>query len=135
MKVATEQAWEAARKQLLAREGDLQEHAERVAQQRRELPWVPVGKDYTFATEDGPKSLPDLFEGRSRLLIYHLMFGEDWRVACPGCSSVADGLGGGAGHPHEPGAGPLFLLPAPPQKLAAGKGPRRGAGAPGPPPP
>jgi len=55
-----------------------EEHAKRVVEQRRELPWVPVEREYRFATEDGPRSLLELFEGRSQLLIYHLMFGEDW---------------------------------------------------------
>src|SRR6266545_6545238 len=95
MNIGTEQEWQAARKELLAAERELEEHTKRVEEQRRELPWVPVEKEYRFATEEGPKSLPELFEGRSRLLIYHLMFGEDWAVACPGCSSLADGLGGG----------------------------------------
>src|SRR5947208_10667709 len=95
MKVGTEQDWQAARRELLAAERELEEHAKRVEKQRRELPWVPVEKEYGFATEDGHKSLGELFEGRSQLLIYHLMFGEDWQVACPGCSSVADGLSDG----------------------------------------
>jgi predicted dithiol-disulfide oxidoreductase (DUF899 family) len=95
MKVGTEQDWQAARKELLAAERELEEHAKRVEEQRRELPWVPVEKQYSFSTADGSKSLPELFEGRSRLLIYHLMFGEDWDVACPGCASLADGLGDG----------------------------------------
>jgi predicted dithiol-disulfide oxidoreductase (DUF899 family) len=69
MKVGTEQEWQAARKQLLAAERELEEHAERVEEQRRRLPWVPVEEEYRFATEDGPKSLPALFEGRSQLLI------------------------------------------------------------------
>jgi predicted dithiol-disulfide oxidoreductase (DUF899 family) len=92
MKVGTEQGWQAARKELLAAERELEEHVQRVEKQRRELPWVPVEKEYEFATENGHKSLGELFEGRSQLLIYHLMFGEDWQVACPGCSSLADGL-------------------------------------------
>jgi predicted dithiol-disulfide oxidoreductase (DUF899 family) len=92
MTIGTEPEWQAARKELLAAERKLEEHAERVERQRRELPWVPVDKEYGFATEDGPKSLVELFEGRSQLLIYHLMFGEGWHVACPGCSQVADGL-------------------------------------------
>lgn len=92
MKVSTEQEWQAARKELLAAERQLEEHAAQVEQQRQELPWVPVEKEYSLATEDGPKSLAELFEGRSKLLIYHLMFGEDWEQACPGCSSLADGL-------------------------------------------
>src|SRR5437763_1801994 len=94
MKIGTEQEWQAARKELLVAEQELEEHAGRVEEQRRELPWVVVTKDYSFATENGPKSLAELFDGRSQLLIYHLMFGEDWTIACPGCSSVADGLGG-----------------------------------------
>jgi predicted dithiol-disulfide oxidoreductase (DUF899 family) len=92
MKLGTEQEWQAARKELLAAERELEEHAQQVEKQRRELPWVPVEKQYEFATEHGHRSLSELFEGRSQLLIYHLMFGEDWRVACPGCSSLADGL-------------------------------------------
>jgi len=95
MRVGTEQEWQADRKELLAAERELEEHVQRVEKQRRELPWVPVEKRYTFATENGPKSLSELFEGRSQLLIYHLMFGEDWRVACPGCSSLVDGLSEG----------------------------------------
>src|SRR5881396_949799 len=94
MKVGTEQEWQAARKELLAAERELEEHAKRVEEQRHGLPWVPVEKEYRFATEDGPKSLPELFEGRSQLLIYHFMFGEDWAVPCPGCAQVPDGLGG-----------------------------------------
>jgi predicted dithiol-disulfide oxidoreductase (DUF899 family) len=94
MNVGTEQEWQAARKELLGAEQQLEEHAKHVEEQRRELPWVPVKKEYWFVTEEGPKSLPELFEGRSQLLVYHLMFGEDWAVACPGCSSLADGLGG-----------------------------------------
>jgi predicted dithiol-disulfide oxidoreductase (DUF899 family) len=95
MKVGTEQEWQAARKELLAAERELEEHAERVGTQRRELPWVPVDEEYRLATEDGPRSFGELFEGRSHLLIYHLMFGEDWQVACPGCSSLVDGLSEG----------------------------------------
>jgi predicted dithiol-disulfide oxidoreductase (DUF899 family) len=95
MIVGTEQEWQAARKELLAAEREFEEQAQRVVKQRRELPWVPVEKEYRFATENGHKSLSELFEGRSQLLIYHLMFAEDWQVACPGCSSVADGLSDG----------------------------------------
>jgi predicted dithiol-disulfide oxidoreductase (DUF899 family) len=94
MKVGTEQEWQAARKNLLAAERELEVHAERVEGQRRELPWVPVEKEYEFATEGGSRTLRELFDGRSRLLIYHLMFGENWAVACPGCSSLVDGLAG-----------------------------------------
>jgi len=122
MKVGTEQEWQAARKELLAAEREFEEHAKRVEEQRRELPWVAAEREYTFATEDGPKSLPDLFEGRSRLLIYHLMYGEDWEVACPGCSSLADGLGGGViGHLNDRGVTLLCMSQAPLEKLVTEK--------------
>ena len=68
MKVGTEQEWQAARKQLLAAERELETHAERVAEQRRELPWVPVEQEYTLTTEEGLRTLPELFDGRPRLL-------------------------------------------------------------------
>jgi predicted dithiol-disulfide oxidoreductase (DUF899 family) len=121
MNVGTEQEWQAARKELLAAERELEEHAKRVEEQRRELPWVPVEKDYSFATEAGPKTLPELFDGRSQLLIYHLMFGEDWPVACPGCSSLADGLGGVVTHVNDRDVTLLCMSLAPLEKLIAYK--------------
>ena len=121
MEVGTEQEWQAARKELLAAERELEEHARRVEEQRGELPWVPVEKEYSFATEDGPKSLPELFDGRSRLLIYHLMFGEDWAVACPGCSSLADGLGGVVVHLNDRDVTLVCVSQAPLDKLVAFK--------------
>ena len=121
MKVGTEQEWQAARKELVAAERELEEHAERVEVQRRELPWVPVEKQYTFATEAGSRTLAELFEGRSRLLIYHLMFGEDWKVACPGCSSLADGLDGTIGHLNDRDLTLICMSQAPLEKLAAYK--------------
>ena len=98
MKIGSEQEWQVARKELLAAERELEEHAGRVERQRRKLPWVAVEKEYGFATENGHKSFSELFEGRSQLLIYHLMFGEGWQVACPGCSSLVDGLSEGILH-------------------------------------
>lgn len=121
MKPGTEQEWQAARKELLAAERELEQHAKRVEEQRGNLPWVPVEKDYSFATEVGPKPLPELFEGRSQLLIYHLMFGEDWAVACPGCSSLADGLGGVVKHLNDRDVTLLCMSHAPLEKLVAYK--------------
>ena len=121
MKVGTEQEWQGARKELLAAERELEKHAERVEQQRRELPWVLAENQYTFATETGPRTLPELFEGRSRLLIYHLMFGEDWEVACPGCSSLADGLSGTVSHVNDRDVTLLCMSQAPLEKLVAFK--------------
>ena len=121
MKIGTEQEWQAARKELLGAERELEEHAKRVTQQRRELPWVPVEKEYTFATDEGPKSLPELFEERSQLLVYHLMFGEEWAVACPGCASLADGLGGVITHVNNRDVTLLCMSLAPLEKLNAHK--------------
>jgi predicted dithiol-disulfide oxidoreductase (DUF899 family) len=124
MNLGTERDWEAARKELLAAELDLEKHVERVEQQRRELPWVPVENEYTLATDAGSRTLPELFEGRSRLLIYHLMFGEEWEVACPGCTSVADGLGGTVAHLNDRDVTLICMSQAPLEKLAAYKAPR-----------
>jgi len=125
MTVGTEQEWQAARRELLGAERELEEHAKQVEEQRRELPWVAVEKQYRFATEEGRKSLPELFDGRSQLLIYHLMFGEDWAVACPGCSSLADGLGGVVTHMNDRDITLLCMSYAPLDKLLAYKA-RRG---------
>jgi len=124
MKIGTEQEWQAARKGLLAAERELEEHAERVKEQRRELPWVAVERDYRIATEAGPRSVAELFEGRSQLLIYHLMFGEDWEVACPGCSSLADGLSGAVDHLNGRDVTLICMSQAPLEKLVAYKQPR-----------
>ncbi len=124
MKVGTEQEWQQARKALLTAERELEAQEEQVEEQRRQLPWVPVEKAYTLATEDGPRTLPELFDGRSRLLIYHLMFGEDWDVACPGCSSLADGLSGTVTHVNDRDVTLLCVSQAPLEKLAAYKAPR-----------
>jgi predicted dithiol-disulfide oxidoreductase (DUF899 family) len=121
MNVGTEQDWQAARKELLAAERELEQHAERVAGQRRELPWVPVEKEYRFAGEAGSRTLSQLFDGRSRLLIYHLMYGEDWEVACPGCTSLADGLSGTVAHLNDRDVTLICMSQAPPEKLAAYK--------------
>jgi predicted dithiol-disulfide oxidoreductase (DUF899 family) len=125
MTVGTEQEWRAARKQLLAAERELEAHAERVEEQRRQLPWVPVETEYRFATDEGSKALPELFEGRPRLLIYHLMFGEDWEVACPGCTSLADGLSGTVEHLNDRDVTLVCMSQAPLEKLETYKA-RRG---------
>ena len=65
-----------------------------LARQRRELPWVPVEKRYTLQTEYGPRTLAELFDGRSQLVVYHFMFGPDYKAGCPTCSSIADSIDG-----------------------------------------
>jgi predicted dithiol-disulfide oxidoreductase (DUF899 family) len=86
----TQQQWDDARRALLEREKELTRTSDAVAQQRQELPWVRVNEQYVFDTEDGPKSLADLFGGRSQLIVYHFMFGPDWDEGCPSCSSLGD---------------------------------------------
>src|SRR2546429_5761053 len=83
-----------AREKLLAREKEHTRLGDELARQRRELPWVRVGKDYRFDTDDGTRTLTELFDGRSQLLIYHFMFGPSYAAGCPSCSSIADNVNG-----------------------------------------
>ena len=82
--------WLAAREALLAREKAVTRLSDAVAAERRALPWVPLEKTYTFDTPDGPRTLADLFAGRSQLVVQHFMFHPDWDEGCKGCSSIAD---------------------------------------------
>jgi predicted dithiol-disulfide oxidoreductase (DUF899 family) len=97
-KVSTREEWEAARNALLEREKELTRLGDELARERRELPWVPIEKDYTFDTEDGTKTLAELFDGRSQLLVYHFMFGPSYQAGCPVCSSSADTVNGAVPH-------------------------------------
>jgi predicted dithiol-disulfide oxidoreductase (DUF899 family) len=97
--IGTREDWEAAREELAKLEAEQAERNEEVKRKRRELPWVPVEKEYEFETEEGRRSLADLFEGRSQLLAYNVMFGPSYELgACPGCTSLADGLDGALVH-------------------------------------
>jgi predicted dithiol-disulfide oxidoreductase (DUF899 family) len=91
-KTGTREEWQAQRDELLKEEKELTRRGDELARKRRELPWVPVEQDYRFETADGTKTLSDLFDGRSQLLVYHFMFGPDWSAGCPVCSSIADTL-------------------------------------------
>jgi predicted dithiol-disulfide oxidoreductase (DUF899 family) len=97
-RTGTREEWLAARLELLAAEKELTRRGDELARQRRELPWVPVEKEYRFETEQGSASLADLFRGRSQLMIYHFMFGPDYSAGCPACSAIADGFNGFATH-------------------------------------
>ena len=88
--IGTQEQWQAARDELLKEEKELTRRADELTRKRRELPWVLVEQDYRFETEAGPKSLADLFDGRSQLIVYHFMFGPSWTGGCPVCSSIAD---------------------------------------------
>jgi predicted dithiol-disulfide oxidoreductase (DUF899 family) len=92
-KVGTREEWQIARGELAKLEAEHAELERKVTEKRRELPWVPVEKAYEFDTEDGKKTLAELFAGRSQLLAYNIMFGPDYeRGACPGCSNLGDEL-------------------------------------------
>ena len=94
----TREEWLAARLELLKAEKELTRRSDELAQQRQALPWVRVDKAYRFETDEGSAALADLFQGRSQLLIYHFMFGPDYKAGCPSCSSIADGFNGIAVH-------------------------------------
>jgi len=92
-KIGTREEWQAARDELAKLEAEHTELGQKVTEQRRRLPWVPVEKEYEFDTEDGKKTLAELFDGRSQLLAYNIMFGPDYaNGACPGCSNLGDEL-------------------------------------------
>jgi predicted dithiol-disulfide oxidoreductase (DUF899 family) len=91
-RVVTREEWRAEREALLAEEKDLTRRGDELTKKRRELPWVAVETEYSFDTERGTRSLADLFDGRSQLMIYHFMFGPPYEVGCPVCSSIADTL-------------------------------------------
>jgi predicted dithiol-disulfide oxidoreductase (DUF899 family) len=97
-KLGTREEWLVARKDLLEREKQLTRQSDELARQRQDLPWVPVEKDYEFETSEGTKTLSELFDGRSQLLVYHLMYGPDDNAACTGCSYTADSLAGSVPH-------------------------------------
>ena len=97
-KTGTRQEWLAARLALLKDEKELTHRSDELARRRQELPWVRVDKSYRFETAEGPASLADLFRGRSQLLVYHFMFGPDYKAGCPSCSSMADSFNGIAVH-------------------------------------
>ena len=97
-KTGTRQEWLKARLHLLEAEKELTRRSDEIAQQRQELPWVRIDKEYRFDTDAGSASLADLFQGRSQLLVYHFMFGPDYKAGCPSCSMIADGFNGFAVH-------------------------------------
>jgi predicted dithiol-disulfide oxidoreductase (DUF899 family) len=93
-RVATHEEWLKERVELLKAEKALTRQSDEVAKRRQALPWVKVEKDYRFDSCSGEKTLAELFHGRSQLLVYHLMFGPDYKAPCPSCSSIADGFNG-----------------------------------------
>ena len=120
--VGTRDEWQAARDELAKLEAEQAELTRKVTEQRRKLPWVRVEKDYEFDTEDGKKSLAELFDGRSQLLAYNIMFGPDYEVgACPGCTNLGDELDGTVVHLNHRDVTMICFSRAPIDRLVAYK--------------
>jgi predicted dithiol-disulfide oxidoreductase (DUF899 family) len=120
-KVVGRAEWQAARDELLEREKAHTRMGDELALQRRELPWVAIDKDYRFDTDDGPRTLAQLFDGRSQLLVYHFMFGPSYQAGDPVNSSIADSLDGLLPHLHARDLTLLLVSQAPLAKLQAYK--------------
>jgi predicted dithiol-disulfide oxidoreductase (DUF899 family) len=121
-RVATHDEWLAARKELLAREKELSRRSDELARERQELPWVRIEKEYEFDTDEGTKTLAELFDGRSQMLVYHFMFGPSYKNGgCPTCSSMADGFDGVLPHLNNHDVTFLAISRAPLDQLQAYK--------------
>jgi predicted dithiol-disulfide oxidoreductase (DUF899 family) len=120
-RTGTREEWQAARDELLTREKEHTRMGDELARQRRELPWVRVEKEYRLDADDGTRTLAELFDGRSQLLIYHFMFGPTYEAGCPTCSSMADGMNGLLPHLHARDLTLAFVSRAPLEKLQAYK--------------
>jgi len=121
-RTGTREEWQAARDELAKLEAEQAERDEEIKQKRRELPWVPVDREYVFDTAEGKKSLADLFEGRSQLLAYNVMFGPDYsNGACPGCTNLADELSGSLVHMNKRDVTLMCFSRAPIDRLTAYK--------------
>ena len=118
-RIGTREEWLAASARLLEREKELTRMGDELARQRRELPWVPVEKEYTLQTEDGARTLAELFNGRSQLVVYHFMFGPGYQAGCPSCSSTADSFNGVLAHLQARDVTMICVSRAPLDKLLA----------------
>jgi predicted dithiol-disulfide oxidoreductase (DUF899 family) len=118
-RTATREEWDVARGELLAREKELTRLNEELSKQRQELPWVPVEKEYEFETEDGRRTLAELFDGRSQLAVYNFMFGPEYEAGCPVCSSIADSFDGVLAHLAARDVTMICISRAPLEKLQA----------------
>src|SRR5829696_8163638 len=118
-KVGNREEWEAARMRLLEREKELTRLNDELARERRELPWVAVEEEYSFDTAAGKRSLAELFDGRSQLVVYHFMFGPSYEAGCPVCSSIADTLAPQVPHLQARDTTLLLASRAPLERLLA----------------
>ena len=127
--IGSREDWQAARDELAKLEAEQAARDAEITKKRRELPWVPVEKEYEFDTEEGKKTLAELFDGRSQLLAYNIMFGPDYTLgACPGCTSLGDGLDGSLVHLDHwdvtliCGRSAALWCPAVPRRLRGARG-------------
>jgi predicted dithiol-disulfide oxidoreductase (DUF899 family) len=121
-KIGTREEWQTARDELSKLEAEHSKLGQKATEQRRELPWVAVEKEYEFDTEDGSKTLAELFDGRSQLLAYNIMFGPGYELgACPGCTSLGDGLDGSLVHLNHRDVTLICFSRAPIERLIAYK--------------
>src|SRR5215207_7328380 len=119
--VGTQEEWRAERDKLLAEEKEITRRNDELTKKRHDLPWVPVEKEYSFETDDGTKSLAELFDGSSQLLIYHFMFGPPYEAGCTVCSSITDNLDPNVPHLAAQDVTLLLVSRAPLEKLQAYK--------------
>jgi len=99
--VVSKEEWSVARKALLTKEKAFTRQRDQLSKERQTMPWVKVEKTYVFESPNGPKTLPDLFDGRSQLVVYHFMFGPDWDAGCKSCSFLADHFNPAIVHLHQ----------------------------------
>ncbi|CAN7502190.1 thioredoxin family protein [Rhizobium sp. LjRoot98] len=119
--VVSREEWLEARKALLATEKEETKLRDKIRAERQKMPWVKVDKTYTFNTPAGKKTLADLFDGRSQLMIYHFMFGPDWEAGCPGCSFLSDHIDGTLTHLNNHDVTYVTVSRAPLDKIEAYK--------------
>src|SRR5438045_97336 len=121
-KVGSRDEWQAAREELAKLEAEQAQRGEEISRKRRELPWVPVEKQYEFDTEDGKKTLAELFDGRTQLLAYNIMYGPDYELgACPGCTSLGDEFDGPRVHLNRRDVTLICFSRAPIDRLIASR--------------
>ena len=118
-KTGTREEWLAAREDLLQREKEFTRMGDELARKRRDLPWLPVDKEYRLQTGNGTRTLAELFDGRSQLVVYHFMFGPDYEAGCPSCSSTADSFNGVLAHLQARDVTMICVSRAPAEKLLA----------------
>ena len=118
-RVVSHRAWIEARRKFLAKEKKFTRLRDELNRQRRALPWEAVTKEYVFDGQDGKQALPELFDGRSQLVVYHFMFGPEWNAGCPHCSRWADNFNGIIVHLNQRDVSMVAVSRAPYAKLAA----------------